>query len=303
LKPWFGVEVLRARRVEEEWRVETNKGEWRAPNLVMATGFNRIPHRPRFSGQTQFRGPILHSCDYRNGAPFHGQRVAVIGSGNSGAEIAVDLHEHGAETKLVVRSPVHIAARTFMGLHAQKSSISLTRLPNRVANAIMGAASSLAFGDLSAYGLRRPAMGAMTQIKTVGRIPIIDAGLVAKVKAGDVGIVPGIESFGTRSINFVDGRELPFDAVIMATGYRTGLQLLLDQSALYTDPAGRPLAHGAEVANAGIFFLGYANPPTGTLREISLEAPPIANAIWSRLQERRQASNTVEALNWHPSCL
>ena len=162
----------------------------------------------------------------------------------------------------MVRSPVHIAARTFMGLHAQKSSISLTRLPNQVANAIMGAASRLAFGNVSAYGLRRPAMGAMTQIKTVGRIPIIDAGLIENVKAGHVGIVPGIESFGSRSINFVDGREMPFDAVIMATGYRTGLQQLLEQPALYTDPNGRPLAHGVEVANAGIYLSGRGGSRT-----------------------------------------
>jgi cation diffusion facilitator CzcD-associated flavoprotein CzcO len=217
--------------------------------------------------------------------PFEGQDVLVIGCGNSGAEIAVDLHEHGARSALVVRSPVHVAKRTFLGLHAQESAIRLARLPNALADVIMRTASRLGLGDLRPYGLVPPKMGPMTQIKTRGRIPIIDVGLVPLVKAGHIDVVPGIERFGPRSVTLVDGRTRPVDAVVMATGYGTGLQRLFAEPDAYLDETGRPRAFGAEVADAGVFFLGFANPPTGALREISREAPRITDRITALLGE------------------
>ena len=55
-----------------------------------------------------FVGPILHSSLYRNPAPFAGKRVLVVGYGNSGGEIALDLSEAGVDVALSVRSPVNI---------------------------------------------------------------------------------------------------------------------------------------------------------------------------------------------------
>jgi hypothetical protein len=77
----------------------------------MATGIWSAPVRPRLPGEERFAGLILHSRDYRNPHIFRGQRVLVVGAGNSGAEIAVDLAGHGVETAIVVRSGVAFVPR------------------------------------------------------------------------------------------------------------------------------------------------------------------------------------------------
>ena len=96
------------------WDVRTSSGSYRALHLVMATGLNRSPVRPTWPGEAHCRGIVLHSADYRTGAPFSGRRAVVVGMGNTGAEIALDLHEHGARVTHVVRHPTEsdIATRS-----------------------------------------------------------------------------------------------------------------------------------------------------------------------------------------------
>ena len=89
--------VVAVRRVGERWDVTAEDGRvWRASALVVATGQEGTPHVPALAGLEQFGGTVLHSSRYRNGAPYRGARALVVGMGNSGAEICLDLHEHGA---------------------------------------------------------------------------------------------------------------------------------------------------------------------------------------------------------------
>ena len=62
-----------------------------------------------------FDGPVLHSSLYRNPAPFAGKRVLVVGFGNSGGEIALDLAEAEVDVALSVRGPVSIVPRELFG--------------------------------------------------------------------------------------------------------------------------------------------------------------------------------------------
>jgi hypothetical protein len=77
----------------------------------------------------------------------------------------------------------------------------------------------LALGKLEKYGIVRPKEGILKQIDA-GRIPVIDVGTVAAIKAGRIKVAPDIKRFGERGATFVDGRQEDFDAVILATGYR-----------------------------------------------------------------------------------
>src|ERR1700721_1330672 len=61
------------------------------------------------SRSREISGPILHGGAYVNATPFKGQRVLVVGMGNTGAEIALDLCEHGGETTISMRGGVHIS--------------------------------------------------------------------------------------------------------------------------------------------------------------------------------------------------
>ncbi|HYL72520.1 MAG TPA: NAD(P)/FAD-dependent oxidoreductase, partial [Candidatus Dormibacteraeota bacterium] len=108
LQPRFGEKVRAARRTEGRWQVHTEDASYSGPELVIATGHNRERYLPELPGMDDFRGKLLHSADYRNGAPYVKQKVLVVGLGNSGGEIAIDLCEHGAHVSLAVRGPVNV---------------------------------------------------------------------------------------------------------------------------------------------------------------------------------------------------
>ena len=74
--------------------------------LVVATGENAEPHEPEFEGRGEFVGPVFHSSEYRSGKEFEGKKVLVVGCGNSGMEVALDLCDHKAMASLVVRDSV-----------------------------------------------------------------------------------------------------------------------------------------------------------------------------------------------------
>src|SRR5690349_20673913 len=106
------------------WQVESGCGTWRAPVVVLATGQYHIPQQPTWPGQDTYNGRLLHSADYRTGRDYAGQRVLVIGIGNSGAEIAADLAEQGAAFVAVsVRTPPFIVPRDRFGLPIQLTGI------------------------------------------------------------------------------------------------------------------------------------------------------------------------------------
>ena len=76
---------------------------------------------PSFDDQAEYTGTLLHSSSYTNGSAFRNKRALVVGFGNSGAEIALDLWENGAEVTLAVRSPVQILPRWKSGLDTTRS--------------------------------------------------------------------------------------------------------------------------------------------------------------------------------------
>ena len=74
----------------------------------MATGVSGIPIIPDIPTLKNFRGTVLHSSQYDDGEDWNGKRALVIGTGNSGHDIAQDLHSSGAEVTLVQRSPTMV---------------------------------------------------------------------------------------------------------------------------------------------------------------------------------------------------
>jgi len=295
----FGRRVERARpdAAAGGWEVRTapegggGDGDptFRSRRLVIASSYNGEANRPDWPGREGYRGTVVHTADYRNGRPFAGKDVLVVGIGNSGAEIAIDLVEHGARPCISVRGPVWVTPRDLLGTPAQMTSILMSKLPLRIADALVGTFLRVAVGDLSSVGLRRPDEGLFTMAWRKGRIPLIDVGTVALVKKGAIRVVPDVERFTADGVAFKDGTERRFDAVVLATGFRARLDRFLEGAGRFVDERGYPRWHGREapVADApGLYFIGFANPPTGALREIAIEARRIARAV----AERRAAS-------------
>lgn len=274
-----GVTVTRAHRDQDDddaWLVDTNQVRYRARRLIVASGYNASPVIPSWPGLDTFPGEVLHSSAYKNGAAYKGGAVLVVGAGNSGAEITIDLWEHGARPAMSVRSPVHVVPRDILGVPAQTLSIALSRLPPKLADRLSLPMRDAVVGDLSAHGLRRPDRGPVELLETEGRVPLVDIGTIALIKQGSVKVYPDISRIETSSVHFTDGRSRRFDTLVLATGYKTNLPAWLECDALNT--RGLPEIHGAD-AGHGLYFLGFRNPSTGNLREIALEAERIARAI------------------------
>ncbi|HET6284399.1 MAG TPA: NAD(P)/FAD-dependent oxidoreductase, partial [Polyangia bacterium] len=280
IEPRFGQRVLSiARASDGGWTTTTTTGDvHHSRHVALCTGRSDVPGRPRWPGQETFAGEILHSADYVSGERFAGKRVLVVGLGNSGGEIAIDLCEHGASPDIAVRSPVNVVPREFLGAPIQRSTILLSFLPLSVRDWIGRRVSRMVFGDLEALGMPRPQEGPVTQIVKRGRIPLIDVGTVALVRQQKIRLLPNVQQFEPEGIRFVNGELHAFDAVVLATGYQAGISALSPELRAVTDQAGCPQGlHHPDLP--GIFFVGYSSPPTGLLRQIAIDAGRVAKQI------------------------
>jgi cation diffusion facilitator CzcD-associated flavoprotein CzcO len=282
----FGVaprthEAVRKVRAEDgagTFLVESARAVYRARAVVVAAGSNRVPNEDRLPEQERFRGALLHAAGYRNGQPFVGRRVLVVGAGNTGAEIALDLAERGAHPALALRTPVNVVPRDFLGMPTQVTSLRLRRAPRGLGDRLGRLVSRLAFGDLSRWGFPRPALGPLSAIEQRRRIPLIDVGTIAAVKRGAIAVKPAVARLTEAGADFSDGSAGVFDAVVLATGYRPALAELVDVPGVL-DAEGYPLAWRAGGDHPNLFFVGYRTVATGLLREIGREAEAVAAAL------------------------
>ena len=171
LAPRVDTTATRAVRENGYWQVGTNAGTYRASVLVVATGAAGAPFRPDWLGAENFGGDIRHSVEYRNPASYAGKRVLVVGFGNSGGEIALDLAEAGTSAALAVRGPVNIVPRELLGIPILNWAIVLNRLPPRLADLLTSPVIRLSIGSLPRLGLRRPAIGPFADVRERGRVP------------------------------------------------------------------------------------------------------------------------------------
>ena len=277
--PRLGVTVHAVQRSGERFTVDTSAGVMTPRMVVMATGKNGVPTLPAFPGLDRFHGSTIHAAVYKNAAPYRGKRTLVVGCGNSGAEIALDLAEHEVDVAMVVRGPVHVVPRDMFGRPSQHTNVMLSHLPLGLRDAIAGGALRLVVGDLSRWGIVRPAVGPNRMIVETGRIPILDLGTIAMIKQGKIRVLPAVQEILSDTVRFAGGALHPFDAIIFATGYASGLDTVIKDFETIADARGRPPRPGDGSAISGLYFVGFQCPPTGVLREIAIEAPRVARAI------------------------
>lgn len=263
------------------WVLNANGGrQLTAPAVVVATGYNHTPRMPDWPGLDSYTGEFRHAADYRNAYPYAGKDVLVVGTGNTGTEIAVDLAERGAaRVRLAVRTPPHIVRRTTAGWPAQGSGILCRRLPVGLVDRLAARIARISVPDLTAYGLARPEPGLYSRALQ-GAIPVQDVGLIDAIRKRKVEPVGAVESVDGPDVRLADGSTVQPEVVIAATGYTRGLEPLVGHLDVL-DARGRPLPHGPRTLPGapGLHFTGYTNPLSGMLRELALDAERIARTI------------------------
>ena len=283
----LGVSVQRLESDNGDWLVQTSAGEIRAPQVIVATGYEGAPWIPDWEGRDSFGGQIVHSHAYRNPVPFEGKKVLVVGPGCSGMEISHDLAEGGASRVwLSARTPPNILLRQGPGpVPGDMIAVALLHAPVRFADAIARFGRRQDIGDLTEYGLPVPDEGVFARLHRLGVAPaIVDEEVIEAIKEGRIEVVRGVESLDSTGVQLADGARIEPDAVICATGYRRGLEPLVGHLDVL-DESGKPAAVGEDAAAPGLRFVGYV-PRPGGLGYIGKEAKRAAKAIARELRDR-----------------
>ncbi|KAF9612340.1 hypothetical protein IFM89_039058 [Coptis chinensis] len=204
--------------------------------LVVATGENAKGFIPYFPGVENFVGDKMHSNEYRSGSVYNNKDVLVVGSGNSGMEIAYDLNHHGARTSIVIKTPFHALSKEMVRLGMQL----LTYVPVDWVDSLIMKMANLWYGDLSKQGLHRPTKGPFYIKTTTGRTPVVDVGTMDKIAKGEIKVRPAVSRITKNGAEFANGETHKFEAIIFATGYRSTANYWLKDYDFLLDKEGMP---------------------------------------------------------------
>ena len=276
-----GVEVDRIDRAGDGYRLETSAGTMTARFVVVATGYDNSPFLPDWPGREEFTGELLHSSQYRNATPFRGKHVLVVGTGNTGVEIAAELLAAGAASvRVSMRTPPNILRRNIFGIPSTVFARLNWRQPAAVVDRGGFLLQRLLWGNLEPYGIGRPPYGIATELKVKGLGPVLDTGFIAGVKGGRIEVVPAVESFDGSDVVLRRAKRIRPDVVIAATGYRMGLERLVGHLGVLL-PSGRPAyVEGRTHPNAPrLYFVGFWLPLIGQIPAMPMTARRVSRAI------------------------
>jgi putative flavoprotein involved in K+ transport len=232
--------------------------------LIAASGGFGRPYQPALPGLDTFTGLALHAGTYRHPEPFAGQRVVVVGAGNSAVQIAVELAD-SAHVTLASRKPVKYAPQRPLGrdIHFWSAVTGIDRAP---------------IGPW----VRHPPTS-----------PVSDTGRYRQaVTAGSPDRRPMFTSIAGNEVIWSGGSHEAVDAIILATGYRPGMDYLYGLGAL--DDTGRPRQRrGLSTTLEGLGFVGLdwqRSFASATLRGVGGDARYVVRRLSGspagRLRER-----------------
>ncbi|KAH7511910.1 hypothetical protein FEM48_Zijuj12G0033300 [Ziziphus jujuba var. spinosa] len=247
------------------WRVKTlglkmEETEYVSQWLIVATGENAEEVLPEIEGIDDFCGPVIHTSSYKSGEMFRGKRVLVVGCGNSGMEVCLDLCNYNASPSLVVRDSVHVLPQEMLGRSTFGLSMCLLKwFPIRVVDQFLLLVSRFILGDTAKFGLSRPQLGPLELKSISGKTPVLDVGTLAKIKTGDIKVFKAIKRLTQHAVEFIDGKVENFDAIILATGYKSNVVSWLKETKMFSEKDGmprKPFPNGWK-GESGLYAVGF----------------------------------------------
>jgi cation diffusion facilitator CzcD-associated flavoprotein CzcO len=270
-----GSDVRRVERTVDGWRATlADGGTIEGQALVMATGIVAKPRMPALQGREAFAGRVLHSVEYARPAGFVGQRVLVVGVGNSGGEIGSELARAGARVTVAVRSGAHVVPRQIGPFPAQYVRYLVGKLPRRVQELVFARVQARLERKRGAPVLPRPAHSALDAI------PLIGFHLVDCIREGLVEVrLAAPSAFTPTGVRFSDGSTGDYDAVIFATGFAPAIDALGDLVRRDAKGFAERTDRVVSADQARLYFVGHNYDHTGGLTNIRHDAPRVAERI------------------------
>jgi hypothetical protein len=217
----FHTEVRQLNPIDgDRWQVTLADGQTETFDYILvASGHHWDPYVPAWDGT--FEGTFLHSHEYREPEPFRGQRVLVIGGGNSACDIAVEVSRVARFTAISMRRGYHVIPKfVFWGLPADVLYARMQFIPRWVRQRLIRLALWLLVGSPERYGLLKP------DHDVFQTHPIVNSELLYSIRHGRVHPRRDVRRFEGSRVHFIDGTVEEYDAVIAATGYRISFPFL-----------------------------------------------------------------------------
>ncbi|XP_042483040.1 probable indole-3-pyruvate monooxygenase YUCCA8 [Macadamia integrifolia] len=267
--------------------------------LVVATGENAECVVPEIEGLSEFGGDIVHVCNYKSGEDYRGKKVLVVGCGNSGMEVSLDLCNHNAQPSMVIRSSVHVLPREILGKSTFELAVLLLKwLPLWLVDKLLLIMAWFVFGNIEKYGLKRPEMGPLLLKNTEGKTPVLDVGALQKIKSGDIKVVPGIKRFSSGRVELVNGENLEIDSVVLATGYRSNVPSWLEESEFFSKN-GFPKASfpNGWKGNTGLYAVGFTRRGLSGASSDAMRIAQDIGKVW-----KEETKQTKKRIACHRRC-
>lgn len=240
------------------WRVELAGGEVRYyAGVVVANGHHWDKRYPSYPGE--FTGKTIHSKDYKRPADFEGERVLVVGVGNSGCDISVEAAETFGQATISMRRGNWFLPKTMFGIPV--AEFDRGPVPTWIQRLFLRAMLRITVGRYERYGLPKPAY------RLFDKHPIVNSQMLYQLRHGVIRAKPDIERFDGRTVHFTDGTSEDFDTIVWATGFDISLPFL--DHGIFEWENGIPVRVGNMLppgyANLYIFGLGQPRGGAGPL--------------------------------------
>jgi cation diffusion facilitator CzcD-associated flavoprotein CzcO len=283
---WFGTEVTSVEPTGDgRWDVTTSGGASatrtrRYAAVAIANGHNWAAKMPTYDGMSDFQGEIIHASQYKDAAQLRGKRVLVVGAGNTGCDLAVEAAQQAARCWHSSRRGYWYAPKYAYGRPSDQVNDLVLSLgiPLRVRQWLFHRTMRRTVGDLTRFGLPKP------DHRIYETHPIANSQLVYYLGHGSITAVPEVARFTRDTVQFVDGREIEPELVILATGYLPRFEFLAPD-VLNVDSDGRPrlYLHTFSPAYPTLGVIGLLQPDSGVFSLMHWQS--VLFAAWLRLRE------------------
>ncbi|MCC5981221.1 MAG: NAD(P)-binding domain-containing protein [Oceanicaulis sp.] len=272
------------------WQVTLAGGETHSfAHVIIANGHHRDPVRPALPGEDRFAGVVIHSSQYRDGAQLDDKRVLIIGSGNSGCDIAVDSAFHARSTEWSVRTgnyfvPKFVGGAPHDATRKSKAGRIAGLLPPALRAWLKMRVLRLIIGTPEQYGLPRPAH------RIDERPPVVNSNVLYHIGHGDVRVRPPLERLDGADAVYTDGSRSPADLVILATGYKVSVPFLDEGVLAWEGGSPRLRLNIFPHDYNGLLFAGLIELSGGAWRVRDVQARLIARYLAAKLDDPQRVS-------------